>query len=325
MLFYYWALEKLLLVVLFAVSLSVVLGSQDAFADTFTGTPVFPPCTPGPDPDGAGPLTQTPDAVLITGISENTITDPNFGLLGGMDPANGVNGGGSFSFTFIGDPDGTGPLLPMLQFTEVWTTSVRSYIMICGIDSIGPGPVEYQVKKIITNNTPFDSWIFFDNELIDPSGSFNDLSEDQAPLPYVTILGAAWSHSNELDGLSFAMGTQDALRTSTQFFSVIANEVGTIDFLNYQNGPMNPGEQDNPMSFALRENFATEIPFILTQTPNFLTVEPCEVLMNCPVGGEFLGVDTTALLVAGAQNSAAWMIPVVVSAIGIGIVIARKF
>jgi len=43
------------------------------------------------------------------------------------------------------------------------------------------------------------------------------------------------------------------------------------------------------------------------------------------VGGIFEGVDTTSLLVAGAQTNAAWMIPVIVSAIGIGIVIARKF
>jgi len=43
------------------------------------------------------------------------------------------------------------------------------------------------------------------------------------------------------------------------------------------------------------------------------------------VGGEFIGVDSTALLVTGAQMNAAWMIPVIVSAIGIGIVIARKF
>jgi len=43
------------------------------------------------------------------------------------------------------------------------------------------------------------------------------------------------------------------------------------------------------------------------------------------VGGEFIGVDTTSLLLAGAQSNAAWMIPVIVSAIGIGIVIARKF
>jgi len=292
--------------------------SNEAFADTFTGTPVFPTCTPGPDPDGAGPLTQTPDAVLITGIIENSL-GPNFGLLGGMDPANGVNGGGSFSYQFINDPDGTGPQLPMLQFTEVWTTSVRSYIFICGIDS---QPVEYQVKKIMTNNTPLDSWTTFDNELIDPSGSTNDLLQDQAPLPYVTILGAAWSHSNDFDGLSFAMGTQDALRTSTQFAGLLANEVGTIDFLNFNTGPMNPTELDNPMSFALRENFGSELPFIVTQAPNF--VRDCELTNTCVIGGEFLGVDTTALLVSGAQLNAAWLIPILVSAIGIGIVLAKK-
>ena len=43
------------------------------------------------------------------------------------------------------------------------------------------------------------------------------------------------------------------------------------------------------------------------------------------VGGEFLPIDTTSLLVAGAQMNAAWMIPVIVSGIGIAIVIARKF
>ncbi len=43
------------------------------------------------------------------------------------------------------------------------------------------------------------------------------------------------------------------------------------------------------------------------------------------VGGEFIGIDTVSVLVAGAQNTSAWMIPVLVSAIGIGIVIARKF
>jgi len=43
------------------------------------------------------------------------------------------------------------------------------------------------------------------------------------------------------------------------------------------------------------------------------------------VGGEFIGIETTSVLAAGAQYTAAWMIPVIVSAIGIAIVIARKF
>ncbi len=43
------------------------------------------------------------------------------------------------------------------------------------------------------------------------------------------------------------------------------------------------------------------------------------------IGGEFIGIDTTAVLLAGAQMNATWLIPVLVAAIGFGIVIARKF
>jgi len=46
----------------------------------------------------------------------------------------------------------------------------------------------------------------------------------------------------------------------------------------------------------------------------------------CPkVGGEFIPVDTTALLLAGAQANALWLIPVIVAAAAFAIVIARKF
>jgi len=43
------------------------------------------------------------------------------------------------------------------------------------------------------------------------------------------------------------------------------------------------------------------------------------------VGGDIIPLDSTMVLAAGAQYTAAWMIPVIVSAIGIAIVIARKF
>jgi len=48
----------------------------------------------------------------------------------------------------------------------------------------------------------------------------------------------------------------------------------------------------------------------------------------CPaaaVGGDMIQMQTTSILAAGAQYTAAWMIPVLVSGIGIAIVIARKF
>ncbi len=48
-------------------------------------------------------------------------------------------------------------------------------------------------------------------------------------------------------------------------------------------------------------------------------------LMCTAVGGEFIGIETTSVLVAGSQTTVAWMIPAIVAAIGIGIVLARKF
>jgi len=43
------------------------------------------------------------------------------------------------------------------------------------------------------------------------------------------------------------------------------------------------------------------------------------------IGGEFIGIDTVSVLIAGTHSVAAWMIPVIVSGIGFAIVIARKF
>jgi len=60
----------------------------------------------------------------------------------------------------------------------------------------------------------------------------------------------------------------------------------------------------------------------------FAIFDSCIATNQCfgpSVGGEFIVIDSTALLVTGAQVNAAWMIPVIVSAIGIAIVIARKF
>jgi len=43
------------------------------------------------------------------------------------------------------------------------------------------------------------------------------------------------------------------------------------------------------------------------------------------VGGDMIQIQTISVLAAGAQYTMAWMIPVIVSGIGIAIVIARKF
>ena len=70
---------------------------------------------------------------------------------------------------------------------------------------------------------------------------------------------------------------------------------------------------------------------IYTLLPNQATSGPSLAGLafgsQCPsaVGGDIIPLDITMVLVAGAQYTAAWMIPAIVSGIGIGIVIARKF
>ncbi len=51
------------------------------------------------------------------------------------------------------------------------------------------------------------------------------------------------------------------------------------------------------------------------------------IVNQCPsaVGGDIIPLDSTMVLAAGVQYTAAWMIPVIVSGIGFAIVIARKF
>jgi len=50
--------------------------------------------------------------------------------------------------------------------------------------------------------------------------------------------------------------------------------------------------------------------------------EPCT---NCAViGGEIIPIEATSLLLAGLQTSAIWLAPVVISAVGIGLVLVRR-
>lgn len=71
----------------------------------------------------------------------------------------------------------------------------------------------------------------------------------------------------------------------------------------------------NAFSIMFELNDATDFDSVLI-TPSIKTI--------LVVGGELFPINTTTLLVAGIQTNAAWMIPVMVSAIGFAIVIARK-
>jgi len=86
---------------------------------------------------------------------------------------------------------------------------------------------------------------------------------------------------------------------------------------------------------SLSLDFTISGPTALASDMVFLCLTPINDIVNCEtgeiyssavmVGGSLIPIDTTMVLVAGAQSTSAWMIPVIVAGIGFAIVIARKF
>ncbi len=55
------------------------------------------------------------------------------------------------------------------------------------------------------------------------------------------------------------------------------------------------------------------------------TISNMMCMASLAVGGYFVGIEHSSLLLSASQLTASWMIPVIVSGIGFAIVIARKF
>ncbi len=99
-----------------------------------------------------------------------------------------------------------------------------------------------------------------------------------------------------------------------------------IDFLNAQFNPLDftIDEIFTNLSLGNDEAHCTQSWIVTSVTGSTVELEQ-ELWFNVPiVGGEFLPIDSTALLLASAQ-SFSWMIPVVLSGLGIGLfVVSRK-
>ena len=56
-------------------------------------------------------------------------------------------------------------------------------------------------------------------------------------------------------------------------------------------------------------------------------MDTCSVnpdVIQPPVGGEYLPINTTALLLAGVQTNLTWLLPVILSIVGIGLVLFSR-
>lgn len=102
-----------------------------------------------------------------------------------------------------------------------------------------------------------------------------------------------------------------------------------------QDGVFEPGEtwlfiiQDYARVNGLASNLAS--PLVPSPVPGGLDGSSGSIIAvprtggGQPVGGEIIPLDTTMILLAGTQMTAAWLIPAIVSVVGISLVLARKF
>ena len=51
---------------------------------------------------------------------------------------------------------------------------------------------------------------------------------------------------------------------------------------------------------------------------------PGDLIPNIPIGGTYIPIDQTALLLAGVQSISMWMIPVVIAGVGIGVFVIKR-
>jgi len=150
---------------------------------------------------------------------------------------------------------------------------------------------------------------------IDPGNDPNFINLScPSPIP-VALLGSDTFDVDDVDLATLAFGPDGAPPTGTELTDV--NDDGLTDLLSFY--------QTVQTGIVFGDTEACLTGETLDGTP----FEGCDSIVTirnvCAVGGEFIGIDSTMVLAAGAQYTAAWMIPVLVSGIGIAIVIARKF
>ena len=180
----------------------------------------------------------------------------------------------------------------------------------------------------------------FSDVTIGPSGSIttDNGATVRAVNPGSLTIQGTYTMNHETDALVARGGTIEndctgiiTLAEGVMFTQTFSGNGGTIINHGTITGTRQGGStnQDNSiflLSGGLLQNSGTLPSAILVNDgATFETIPSiCPIGGNGGIGGKLLPIDTTDLLLAGVQTNLAWIVPVVLSAVGIGIFVIRR-
>jgi hypothetical protein len=304
-------LKKFLALIAFSVLL-LIPGFQNAFADTWDFSDDFDLMVP--QTGGTGPTASWFyyfDNTLTGGFAHDgdydlfdTIT-LNFNNQG-IDCFQ--EGGG---FYLVCRPSNIGD--PVLVHPDGATSppSVRQDVVI-GFKS--PQAGTYHVEGSFTSNAVAGDGVCVSITKHDPANT-GVLGSD-ANIPEFPLTSAVCNTTNPIDALHIGAGSSEAQAAFDFNINLICNEQ-----LFFR---INPNSADNSNDGTWLAITINDIVF--NPNPNDDCADPSPPPGGrMPVGGEMIPLETTMVLLAGTQLTAAWLIPVIVAGIGFAIIITRKF
>ena len=334
------------------------LSIENAFAHSVSDTLFYTTHRDTPDRvysidfayDGAVTFQLMNDTPLCSGIGADGIAqnpnNPDLLLIGGQGPTIHTC---SKSTGITVPTTSTGPLIFHLEVPNVPANSVYGngipgqpvYFTINGDGTVNAGqPVTMGGSTgVITQLIDTPTGFFYGN-----NGAFGSIS-------FATPISATTTQLSAVTGNSAHGGVYDPFtNTIITFGSTTVNQFDAAgNFLQSRTFPVSGFDQGTVdgnghlfiasgsdvffLDYSSDGNIATNSHFFTTAfVRNFLddlaplvgagSTDPCVLeptLPQCnPVGGEIIPIATTALILAGLQSSAIWMLPVLAGAAGVG-------